>query len=294
MIPIKSKISGDKKSGILFLDSGAHSLYTIHVMVKRHKEGYSYFESKEFWKYVDSYANFIKKNLNFIDYYANVDVIFNPELSWKVQKYLEQEHGLNPVPVIHYGTEIKWIEKHLEEGYDYLGIGGLGQEAKKGDYFSWADKVFSVICPKPSYLPLVKTHGFAMTSYDLMTRYPWFSVDSASWAKCAAFGSIYVPHKRKGKFTFEIAPYAICFSKTSPTATMSKHYNAARPEEKRIISEWLDFIDIPLGDSNSEGVTNHYGSRGVANMRFFEALCNWLPEWPWTFTPKRLKQGFVQ
>ena len=36
----------------------------------------------------------------------------------------------------------------------------------------------------------VLLHGLAMTGLSLMFQYPWYSVDSATWAKTAAFGSM--------------------------------------------------------------------------------------------------------
>jgi hypothetical protein len=44
----------------------------------------------------------------------------------------------------------------------------------------WLDEVFA------HYLtfagaPIIKVHGFGMTTFELMARYPWYSVDSSSW-----------------------------------------------------------------------------------------------------------------
>lgn len=274
-----------------FLDSGAHSLYTLHVIEKGHSEGYSWYHSPEFRKYVDEYAAFVKAHDNGIDWYANVDAIFNPQLSWEVLKYLEDEHGLKPVPVIHFGTPWKWFQKHLDAGYEFVGVGGLGQEATKGDYKVWADLIFSGLCPKSNgHLPLVRTHGFAMTSYSLMIRYPWWSVDSASWAKAAGFGSVFVPHKRNGKFDFSVPPYVIGFSFRSETAKVfGKHYLTLGKAEQRVVLDWLAEIDIPLGKMSPDGVPVEYGvlsqynARAAANLKFYDRLCKWIPPWPWAF-----------
>lgn len=160
--------------GCLFLDSGAHSLYSKHVIKKGHKSGYDFYETDVFRKYVDDYAEFIKKHTKAIDFYVNVDIIFNPEKSWEMLKYLENIHGLKPLPVIHWGTSLKWIKRHLDAGYDFIGLGGLGQEVTSSMYYNWADKVYEYLCPGPSHLPIVRTHGFAMTAYDLMIKWPWY------------------------------------------------------------------------------------------------------------------------
>ncbi len=305
--------NGDEK-GLFFLDSGAHSLYNLNVLKKKAEitrvraEEYTYYETKEFWAYVDAYAAFVKQYEKNIDLYANVDVIYNPAKSWEVQKYLEDEHGLHPVPVVHYGTSLEWVDKYLEGGYKLLGLGGLGQGATKGTYTSWADKLFNHICPASNdHMPRIRTHGFAMTAYDLMIRYPWWSVDSASWTKVGAYGSIMVPHKRQGKFTFEEQPYIITTSQESPdTKIKGKSFQTLAPAEQKIVMEWLQLIDVPFGKgilpSDKEegtpgaicGVCNHHSQRKVANLLFFEKLREWLPAYPWPFKhgSSRMQGGF--
>lgn len=286
--------------GSFFLDSGAHSLYTKWVIDPGHARGYDDYRSKKFKTYVDSYARFVKKYMDGIDFYVNVDAIFEPEISWKVLKYLENEHGLEPIPVIHYGTDLSWVHRHLEAGYKFLGIGGLGQEATRGAYLKWADDLYALLCKNKDRLPCVKTHGFAMSSYDLMVRYPWWSVDSSSWAKAAAVGSIYVPHKRKGQFTFGIRPYQITFNtrEGGQKAAGQKSFYALGTLERNIVCEWLCKINVCLGSckANGEpdeyGVASQYNARAIANLRFFQALCDWLPKWPWPFNIRPERRFF--
>ena len=75
-----------EKTDQFFMDSGAHSLYSEHVIKKNHEDGYAFYETKEFFEYVDRYCDYIKENNAAIDHYANVDVIFNPEKSYEVLK----------------------------------------------------------------------------------------------------------------------------------------------------------------------------------------------------------------
>lgn len=294
----RKQMSGDRvyvthlpqTCGQLFLDSGAHALYTKEVIWKEHANGYDYYESRAFKEYVDGYAKFLIERGKGVDFYANVDVIFRPDLSWKWLKYLEGEYGLSPVPVIHYGTPLKWVAKHLDAGYEFLGIGGLGQEVSADQYFGWADSVYAMLCPGLGGLPIVRTHGFAMTSYRLMVRYPWWSVDSVSWAKAAGFGSIFVPHKRGGRFTFEVEPYVVAFSHRSEAKKVKgRHFEKMRPAERKIVLSWLEEIGVGVGAVGADGRVKEYGAasqyhaRAVANLKFFDRLCDWLPPWPWPF-----------
>lgn len=291
--------------GSLFLDSGAHSLYTREVINIGHKKGYGYYRSQEFRDYVDSYARFLKHFDGYIDYYVNVDAIFEPQITWETQLYLEKEHGLRPVPVVHYGTPLKWIEKYVEHSketkLDLIGLGGLGQEVRKDQYYGWADKVFAMLCPASNKnLPIVRTHGFAMTAWELIFRYPWWSVDSASWVKASAFGQVYVPHKRGGKFVFTERPYSISVSADSPNAKQyGKHFTTIPHAERDIVCEWLKTIGVSMGDPDYKGddpkrrgVTNHYQPRVRANLLYFEHMVACIPKYPWAFYPKQERQGF--
>jgi len=286
--------------GSFFLDSGAHSIYTREVIDLKGRNGYKFYETDEFYAYCDSYAGFIKRFGWAMDFYANVDAIFNPEVTWKVQQYLEREHGLRPVPVIHFGTPLKWITHYLERGYDFLGIGGLGQEVTKDEYYGWADRVFHLICPASNdKFPVVKTHGFAMTSWDLMRRYPWWSVDSASWIKAAAFGTVYVPHQRGGKFVFDEKPYSITMSGKSPNMKeQGKHITTVSSKEREIMLAWLSLHGIALGRYDGSGVEvergvlTHHKPRAEANLRYFMAMSDSLPQWPWPFMRQTRGEGF--
>lgn len=268
------------------MDSGAFSLWAKHVGDIKNTRSYGYYKSPEFRQYVDAYAKFIKANLDTIDYYANVDVLYDPQCSWDTQKYLEAEHGLKPVPVIHYGEPIKWLDKYLEDGYDYIGIGGMAQIKIASLYAEWIDGIFRRICPAPTYMPIVKTHGFAITGYKLLRRCPWYSVDSASWTKAGANGTVYVPHKRNDKFTFDVAPYTLRFSDKAPSDGKD-HFRGLGPVAKQVLLDWLAEINIPLGRRNADGsvaengVTTRHSERKAANLFFFERMRASLPPYPW-------------
>ena len=276
-----------------FLDSGAFSQRTQAKKEFPHNP-FLYYETDEFWKYVRSYGKFVTKFGNAIDYYATVDVIYNPELSWKVLRYLEKEFGLKPVPVIHFGTGLEWVEKHLDAGYDFIGLGGFGsKKSTKEKYLKWVGNIFELACPRPSRLPSVRFHGFAMTSWEMLTRFPWYSVDSSSWVQFAAYGWVCFPRKTGGTFNFKTPPFALQISENAGTRSkQGKHYMTVNPAERAILKEWLDMNGVPLGDDNEKGVTNHYKYRCQANLLYYEALAAHLPPWPWPYRGYLTRTGF--
>ncbi len=289
--PIMSeRINGNVQSH--FLDSGAFTLWTRAAKwAQENKKGkWDFYETDEFFEYMDAYATFVKKHHKAIDFYANVDAIPNGKITWRNQRYLERKHGLNPVPVVHLAPDsLMWLRRYIDKGYEFIGLGGLAGKASRESRRRWLDRCFSCVCDNPKRLPCVKLHGFGVTSFPLVTRYPWWSVDSVTWAKVAGFGGVLVPHKRKGKFVFDIAPYVIKMSMESDEAKkLGKHFKTLRAAERVIIEEWLDEIGIPLGRENGgevveHGVLTRHTERRAANLHFFERLRASLPEWPWPF-----------
>lgn len=275
-----------------FLDSGSFTLWTQAAEYARlnNCDKWAFYETNEFWQYVDDYAHFVKKYAVAIDYYSNVDVIPNPELTWRSQKYLEQEHGLTPVPVVHYKTDLKWLKRYMDKGYDLIALGGLVGSTSQEVCRGWVDRAFDMVCDQPSRLPKVRIHGFGVTSYEFLLRYPWWSVDSSSWTKCGAYGGILVPHRRKGQFIYTEQPYMIKTSIDAPEVKVrGKHILTMTGLEKAVVLQWLDEIGVPLGKMGPEGEIEEYGvinrhcERKAANLYFFELMRKSLPKYPWAF-----------
>lgn len=284
-----------KDPGPMFLDSGAFGLYAKYGRGKPEQDRYRYFKSKKFKRYVDNYAKFVLKWKDSIDYYANVDVLYNPEMSWKILKYLERKYDLSPIPVIHSMTPIEWVEKHVDAGYDFIGLGGRGTGRMKELWKGWADQVFTYLCPASNdYLPLVRVHGFALTSHEFITRFPWFSADSTSWVQAAAWGNIFVPAYRNKQFVFTEAPRIICVSPDSPTLQNGTyHYLKAPRLERKILRKWLKEVNVPLGQDGEWGVMSEHNARKCANCRFFQILQDSLPQYPWPFKLNYVRKGLL-
>jgi hypothetical protein len=278
-----------------FLDSGAFSLLSKAKKYQEEHGGskWAYYDTDEFWEYADKYASFIKRYKRGIDLYANLDAIPNPELTWRNQKYLEEKHGLKPVPVVHYGTSLDWLKKYIDAGYELIGLGGLVGNTVMMNCKVWIDRCFNFVCDNPERLPSVKLHGFGVTSWHLLTRYPWWSVDSAAWDKAASYGGIYVPKKTGGQWDFiGKPPYVMKVSMESPTKKDRGHVFSISKMEEKIIREWVDFIKVPFGkwdgdERIEEGIVTFHVYRRIANLYYFQMLADSLPEWPWPFNKTR-------
>lgn len=318
---MERKSTGKLKNGI-FMDSGAHGLFNEYVKDSRNHSDYSFYKTKIFWDYVDSYAIFMKKNKTYFSLFANVDVIYNPKMTWEVQEYIERKYNLIPLPVIHYGTNLKWLRRYLSKGYSYIALGGVGQGAGAKDYVVWADAAFDIICNQPSRFPKVKVHGFAITSQKLMSRYPWYSVDSTTWLKIAAFGSIFVPFYKNGKWDYS-KQYRRVLLSTRPPA-MNKLYNIndapfdpnSSHIKDKITCQYIKEKGFIIGKANIRKVPKEYTLkkneekqtistgepdtkyikvieeaglstdgkiRACLNAIFFIDFAKHAPKWPWAF-----------
>jgi hypothetical protein len=274
------------------LDSGAFTWFNQRM--KSHKGGklnWDLYKTKEFWDYVDSYALFVKKWSYLFQGYVTVDAVRNPQISWKVTRYLEKEHGLNPIPVVHFGTSEKWLQKYLDAGHKYIGFGG---QIERQPYHPWADKMWNVVCNTPDRLPQIKVHGFAQTKIQTMARYPWYSVDSVTWKKMGYYGQVVVPQKINGNFSWQARFISVFTDLISPYTKRSgngggRHFLHLSRREQRTVREWLDHIGIEFGTQKKDGtiiqlgVSNDKQERVAANIELFCWLQSQMPQWPWSW-----------
>jgi hypothetical protein len=219
----------------LFLDSGAYSAWVRKEPIK-----------------LQEYIDFVKQYEDYLEVYANLDDIENPEKTWANQKEMERQ-GLKPLPVYHVGEDEKYLKKAMS--YEYFAIGGMALKSAKTRVAEF-DGIFSKVCPKENnYLPRNKIHGFGMTSLDLMFRYPWWSVDSTSWVVTGRFGSIFVPRKKEGKYIYNEAPWKVTVSNRSPAIREEgKHITTFSRMEHAVIEAYVHSKGYVLGKSKYKQV----------------------------------------
>jgi len=228
---------------------------------------WTYFDSTEVKKFMDDYVQYVHKYNSQLYEYINLDVIFNPERTWDHQKYLES-NGLKPIPVFHFGEDIKWLKKYMDN-YDYIGIGGLGQDVTKAKFIIYqGDPVFKLLGESKQE---IKTHGFAVTSLDLMLRYKWFSVDSTTWVKHAAYGSVLVPKYNRKTKQYDYGKNAILISVSdrSKIGTPNRpHYTLIHTEEE--IQQIRSYFEVKgMKETDLETV---WEARVNANIEYYRDL----------------------
>ena len=173
---------------IIMADSGAFSAETLGVPID-----------------INEYADWLKHWDNYIDVYANLDVIGNPAKTLENQRILEDK-GLNPFPVFHVNESWDYLEYYLEN-YDYIALGGLVPHAMHLErLMPWLIKAFKMLPEGKGY------HGFGVTGWEVLKSFPWRSVDSTSWSSSYRFGRIPLFSLVEGKFvTAFLSNRASCY-----------------------------------------------------------------------------------
>lgn len=233
------RYNGDK----LFMDSGAFSMFTLGIDVD-----------------LDKYARYLVSGQDYITVASNVDAIGagREADSYANQKYLESLKLPVPIqPVHHARDDDRWLVKYLDEGYDYIFLGGMVPESTPY-LIDWLDHLFDKYLALPDGTARVKIHGFGLTTFELMERYPWFSVDSTSWVQIGMFGNILYPINGKVRIL-----------------TMSRRGPNAKSADK---SFWtLDSVtraeverNIRAAGFDPEDLAESYGWRDQWNIKFYK------------------------
>ena len=284
-----------------FLDSGSFALWTRakEYAIANSCGEWEFYDTDEFYQYLEGYAKFVKRYHKGIDLCANVDALpfrltkrqpagkSSHEISYRNIKLLE-EFGIRPVPVVHLGADPnQWLRQYVEDGYKLIGLGGLVGSSMKEHCRSWVDRCFNFVCPDGA--PIVGIHGFGVTAHEYLLRYPWFSVDSTTWTKKGGFGYIVVPKFKDGKFVLtrtdlkydenwanDCVPWTVVASEENKARNQagSMHYLVMPELEKRMVRAWLDEVGIKLGTEGGDwdGVITDHNQRRIVNLHFFERL----------------------
>ncbi len=229
---------GEKIS--LFLDSGAFSAFTKGVEIN-----------------IYDYIDFIKRHKDDITVYANLDVIGDAEATLKNQ-WIMEDAGLVPLPCFHRGEDWKYLRYYVDN-YDYIALGGVAQEKNKNRLYAWLNDCWDIICNTKDRLPKVKVHGFAITSLDIMMKYPWYSVDSTSWVLTGRGGAIYVPRFRNGKYVYDENTWKISVSSQNPAKSKKdQHFETLSKSDQHRILDYIASKGFKMGKSIIKTVDRWY------------------------------------
>lgn len=177
--------------------------------------------------------------------------------SWDNFVAMEKEMPPDTVlPVFHQNDGIKWLGKYLDRGVKWIGISPANDESTAGR-MKWLKTIRHLLFDGAGR-PTVKTHGFAVTSFDLMKSMEWYSVDSASWKMTASWGGIDLPQKKNGEFVYDVKPHQIVTTPQSPNRRRQQNVVNMTPLVLERVMEFLDTCNVPLGTSVYKDVEPGY------------------------------------
>lgn len=272
----------------VLLDSGAFSAWNSGVSIS-----------------IDDYIAFCQEHPD-CNYYVNLDVIPGSrgksiskleideacKQSWNNYQIMCKELPKDKViPVFHFAEDIDWLRRYIDDGSQYIGIGS-GAKKSPARKREW---LFRSSFTRPSIEKIirdsgVRTHGFGVTTVSIMRDFPWYSVDSTSWAIIAAMGNILIPRKRNGEWDYSSNPIQINVSDRSPSIKKDSHLSNLRNQTKEWLYEYLRQEGIGLGKSEIRDANGSVPKKGeqwendtkqriVRTLKKGITTCHWRRRW---------------
>lgn len=166
----------------VFADSGAYSAWTLGQTIE-----------------VPAYADWLARWGHLFTCAATLDVIGDPVGSFKQTEQLRKmvDPRLEIVPVFHSNDPggLAWLQRYIDAGYTYIGISPTGAIYGNPKLMkAWLTQCFRA---KP---PHVRYHGFGVTGWDTLKSFPWYSVDSSSWASGFRYATLSLFDPKRGNW----------------------------------------------------------------------------------------------
>jgi len=191
------KVCETKKVKIM-MDSGAYSLHVFQRAQAKRTANAKVKQAIDInalqQQMFDGYVKYCLANKDKWEFYVTLDFKTDQNIIMDMQKKFLAK-GLEPTPVYHGDSDIDWLRKHKDMGHSFICIGGARLHPGKHGLRYYFDKVFNYGAKHN-----LEYHGLAFTSLDIITSYPFKSVDSSTWSQTAAYGMVLLPDFRRGKF----------------------------------------------------------------------------------------------
>ena len=307
----------------LIMDSGAYSAWRKGVVID-----------------LDAYIQYCLDHSDTLDNFVQLDVIPG-KYGYKDIPYEEREavaaegyenylymisKGMpkdRTIVVFHQGDHFHWLERLREEKIPYIGL-SPGNDRSTTEKMDWLDECMYYVTDRKG-LPLMKWHGFGVTSVPIIRRFPWYSVDSVTWLVFAWYGNILLPPQRGGQPDWEAdSPIIVGVSSSlvsKARSTEGDHISTFTEYQKNYVEEFLSAIGMSIGESHFDivpsstklgrnqgwrgkknadgtrrvetivkrGVANSLGARTRVNAYYFAKIRQTLPSWPWSY---KFRHGF--
>lgn len=136
---------------------------------------------------LEAYVEWVQKWGLHLHWIASLDVIGDASKSWANWRSLKTA-GVESVPTIHYPADPTELDRYVEAGADFIGLGGMVPFRSEPDrLLRWAAQVMRHAAHAH---PHVRFHGWGITHPGLLLNLPWWSVDSSGYASAYRYGRL--------------------------------------------------------------------------------------------------------
>ena len=113
------------------------------------------------------------------------------EAGW--ENYLHmKKNGIQPLMVFHGLEKFKWLRRMMEDS-DYVGLSPRKVNTTTEQKCDWLKKCFLVLedyrKSRPAGTILTKTHGFGISSPEILEKFPFYTADSTAWLNAGRTGA---------------------------------------------------------------------------------------------------------
>lgn len=185
---------GKDHKGLVTIDSGAHSFFSFIGLSVSADKSQSKGEMPDPQEYFEGYIKWIKEWYDYADYFVELDLqdIVGQDVVWEWRQRYVDEGIAEKIITVHHSMNT-WAEYDRlinDSKSQYVALEGLRNGKENIPYLKLI---------KHAFKHKTRVHGFALTNQSVMTKYPFFSVDSSSWTATNRYGVIYRFDETKGR-----------------------------------------------------------------------------------------------
>lgn len=174
-----------RTKGFITIDSGAHSFFGLQGMSCTSGKTPLSVEKPDEEKYFAAYCDWLEKYWSDINYFVELDIqsIIGIERVRAWRQVLKDRGLFSKCIMVHHSSDPPGHFEELLETSEsrYIGFEGKRERKILLDYMPLL---------KRCYEAKIRVHGFALTSRDVVSKYPFFSVDSTTWANTTRYGMV--------------------------------------------------------------------------------------------------------